>query len=398
MSVAARALLVVSEIALAVVLLCGAGLFARALLSLQRTELGFVTRNVLTLRLSLPRATYNSARAVTFVDALVARARAMSGVSQAAAMAWTPIVDGGGNWSVLSDAMVPTTIGQSPTAAPQQVTPGFFSTLSIPFLRGRDFTDADHATAPLVVIINETLARSLWGAASPIGRRLSLSNTPTQWATVIGEVRDTRVDGVTEPAPPIMYFPHTQAQRSGYFTAVNMTLLIQNAASPAALLPAVKTAVRELDANVPVSDERSMAEIVGSSIARHRFTTLLLVGFALLALLLASVGMYGVIAYGVSQRRYEFGVRAALGATRGRVLGLVLREGLLLVSAGLALGLAGAFATGRLLRAMLGDISALDVQTVGAAALCLLTAALLALLVPARNAMAVSPTEMLRNG
>jgi putative ABC transport system permease protein len=390
-----RAVLVISEIALAVIMLCGAGLFARSLVNLQRTELGFATHNVLTARLSLPRSAYESQKAVALIDALVARAGALPGVQRAAAMAWTPIVDGGGNWSIVSDAMAPATIAEAPTASPQQVTPGFFQTVSIPFVRGRDFTSADHATAPLVAIVNETMARKLWGNADPIGRRFGMFNTRSEKATVVGVVRDTRVDGVTEPVPPVMYFPHAQAQRSAYFTALNMTLLIQSTASVAALLPGVKQVVRELDPNVPLSDVRTLEEIVGSSIARHRFTTMLLSGFALLALLLASVGIYGVIAYGVSQRRYEFGVRMALGAARGRVLGLVLREGLLLVICGLALGLAGAVVCGRLLRSMLVGVTALDAPTLLAVSMCLLAAALVALLIPARTALAVDPREAL---
>jgi putative ABC transport system permease protein len=393
-----RAVLVISETALAVVMLCGAGLFARSLINLQRTELGFATDDVLTARLSLPRGAYDAQKTVAFIEALVERARALPGVQRSAAMAWTPIVEGGGNWSLVGDATVAATIRDAPTASPQQVTPGFFQAVSIPIRRGRDFTSADHAGAPLVVIVNETLGRKLWGNENPIGRQLSLFNTQSERATVIGVAGDTRVDGVTEPVPAVMYFPHAQAHRSAYFTAINMTLLVRSTAPIAGLLPGIRQIVRELDANVPLSDVRTLEEVVGSSIARHRFTTMLLSGFALLALLLAAVGIYGVVAYGVSQRRYEFGVRMALGAARGRVLALVLRDGLLLVLGGLALGMGAALATGRLLRSMLVGVSALDAPTLGVVSVCLLAAALLALIIPARHAMAVNPNESLRSG
>jgi putative ABC transport system permease protein len=305
------------------------------------------------------------------------------------------MIESGGNWSVLSDAMGSTTIAEAPTAQPQQVTPGFFQTMAIPFVRGRDFSSVDHASAPLVAIVNETMARKLWGNQDPIGRRFSVFNSPEQKASVIGIVRDTRVDGITEPVPAIMYFPHAQAQRSAYFTALNMTLLIQSDAPLATLLPGLKQAVRELDANVPLSDVRTLDDIVSSSIARHRFTTMLLSGFALLALLLATVGIYGVVAYGVSQRRYEFGVRLALGAARGSVLTLVLREGLLLVLCGLALGMAGALVSARFLRSMLVGVSPLDLPTLALVSLFLLAAALVALVIPARSALAVDPREAL---
>jgi ABC-type antimicrobial peptide transport system permease subunit len=217
--------------------------------------------------------------------------------------------------------------------------------------------------------------------------------------TVVGVVANTRVDGLTEPAPPIMYFPHRQADVTGYFTSLSMSLLVRtSAASFDSVVPAIKRAVRELDTNVPVSEMRTIGDIVSSSIARHRFTALLLSGLAGFAVLLAAIGIYGVVAYSVSQRRYELGVRMALGAGRGRVLSLVLREGLGVVVVGLVVGLAGVMVLGQVLASMLVGIGSLDVPTLAAVAALLLGVALVALVVPARRATSIDPTEALRNG
>ena len=392
-----RTVLVVSEIALAVMMLTGAGMFLRHLLALQRTDLGFATHNIETLRLSLPNGAYNGASAVAFVDELVARVSRLPNVRSASAMAWTPIVDGGGSWSIMGDATTPADMSEAPVTAPQQVTPEFFATLSIPLMRGRTLQATDRASAPLVVVVNQTLARTLWGERDPIGRRLRLMGEGSPWAEVVGVVGDTRVDGITEPAPPIVYFPHAQAGQSGYFTANSMTLLIAHGAGES-VIPAVRHAVQELDPNVPISEVRSMDDVVASTIANHRFTTLLLAGFALLALLLAAVGIYGVIAYQVTQRRYEFGVRMALGAGSGGVLRQVVKEGMMLTVSGLVLGLAGALMVGRLLAAMLSGIGAVDAVTMAAVSGFLICVALLALAIPATQAMRVSPTEALRGG
>jgi putative ABC transport system permease protein len=393
-----RGVLVISEIALAVVMLTGAGLFLRSLTHLQQTDLGFATDDLLTMKVRLARAAYNNTRAAAFIQELTERVQQLPGVQHSAALAWTPIVEGGGNWSVVSDAMSPTVISQTPTASPQQVTPDFFATLSIPLIRGRPFTAADREAAPLVAIVNQALARKLWGGADPLGHRLRVFDAPDGWATVVGVVGDTRADGLTEPAPPIMYFPHAQAAQSSYFTALTMTLAVKTSGSSASLVAAIKQVVRELDASVPVSDIRTMEEVVGSSIASHRFTALILTGFALLALLLAGIGIYGVIAYAVTQRRYEFGVRMALGAERASVFGLVLREGLVLTGVGLVTGVAGALVAGRFLRAMLVGVGAIDLMTLGLVSLFLLVVSLLALALPARQAIGVSPTESLRSG
>ncbi len=394
----ARAGLVISEVALAVMMLAGAGVFLRTLVDLRNTTLGFATQGVVTARLSLPSSAYKGAQGAAFIATLIERTREVPGVTSSAAMAWTPIIEGGGNWPIDAANATSTTGDDVPTAEPQQITPSFFATLSIPVLRGREFTDADRATSEPVVIINESLAKRLWQSSDVLGRRIRLHSKDSPWMTVVGVVADTRVDGVTEAMPPVMYFPHQQAGTTGYFTSLSMTLLVRTTTGVAGVVPAIKRTVRELDPNVPLSRIQSMDEIVGSSVARHRFTTMLLTGLAAFAAALAAIGIYGVIAYSVAQRRYEFGVRMALGAGRGRVLALVLREGLGVAAFGLVVGVIGAVLLGRVLAASLASVGAVDVPVLAGVSVLLLVVALLALVLPARRAANVEPTEALRHG
>jgi putative ABC transport system permease protein len=215
----------------------------------------------------------------------------------------------------------------------------------------------------------------------PIGRRFRLFADGMPWVTVVGVVADTRVDAITEPPPPVMYIPHAQAARTSYFTAPSMTLMVRATTDPMPL-----AAVRRLD------------EVISSTIAEHTFTTKLLAGFAAIALALAAIGIYGVLAYGVAQRRYELGVRMALGAGASAVLKIVVMEAVALALGGLALGVIGALAVARVLRASIPDVGEVDLGVLAAAAACLLLVATLALLLPARSAVRVHPTEALRNG
>jgi predicted permease len=364
---------------------------------LQRTDLGFNPQGVLTARLTLPRAGYDEAKAAATIEAVVERLRSAPGVSHAAAMAWTPIVDGGGMWSVVADAVTPAANRDAPVAAPQQVTPDFFQAMSIPILRGRAFTTADKAGAELVGIVNESFSRLLWGSGDPIGRRFRMLSDGSKWITVVGLVPDTRVEGLTDAKPPVMYVPHDQAGESTYFASLGMTLAIRHAGDAAPLVAEIRRVVHDVDANVPLSDIRGLDDVVGASIARERFTTVLVAGFAVVAALLTGVGLYGVIAYGVAQRRFEIGVRMALGAAKGRILAEVVRRGVALAGAGLAIGLVGAIAVGVVLRSTLVGVAAFDAGVLGLVSILLLAVALAAIVVPARRAMRVSPTEALIN-
>jgi predicted permease len=394
-----RRSLVMAEVALAVVMLSGAGLLVRSLRSLQEVDIGFDPERILTARVSLPPLNYpEDARAIELVRQLEERVRALPGVVDAGIMGWTPVVGGGGTWSISIDGTEAPVIGQAPSVDPQQVTAGFFSTLGVRMVRGRAFTEQDREDAAPVTVVNEAAVRMLWPGQDPVGHTLKMYGGDVPWVTVVGVVGDLRTRGVENPAPPTMLFPYAQAARSAYYIPRQVTLAVKTTGKPEALGPAVTRIVRELDPGAPVSELRSMEAVMGTALASRRFTTVLLSWFAGLALLLAGVGIYGVIAYGVSQRTSEIGLRQALGADRGSVLGLIVSEGLTLTGAGLAVGLLGTLAAGRVIRTLLVNVKATDPLTLVGVAVLLAAVAALASWIPARRAVAVSPTEALRGG
>ena len=391
--------LVMGEVALAVVMLSGAGLLVRSLLSLQQTDIGFDDSGILTARVNLPPLNYDTdAKAIATIAQIEERVRALPGVVSAGTMGWTPVVDGGGTWSISIDGSEAAQIASAPNADPQQVTPGYFGTLGVRMVRGRAFTEQDREDAPLVAIVNEAMAKALWPGQDPVGHTLKMYGTQGAWVTVVGVARDILSRGVGKTTPPTMMFPYAQAGKSAYFVPRQVTLAVKTTGNPEALGPAVSRIVHQLDPGAPVSEVRSMEAVMGTALASRRFTTVLLGWFAALALLLAGVGIYGVIAYGVSQRTYEIGLRQALGADRGSVLGLIVSEGLRLTGVGLLIGLAGTLAAGQLIRSMLVNVKATDPVTLAGVALVLAAVAALASWIPARRAMAVSPTEALRGG
>ena len=394
-----RRLLVMGEVALAVVMLSGAGLLVKSLQSLQRIDIGFDAGRVLTARINLPPLDYQTdAKAIAMVQRVEERVRALPGVVSAGTMGWTPVVNGGGTWSIVIDGHVVKEISEAPSADPQQVTAGYFKTLGVGIVRGRAFSEQDREDAPPVAVINEAMAKLLWPGLDPVGHTLRMFNPRSPWVTIVGVARDIRSRGVEKTVPPTMYFPYAQAGKSAYFTPRDVTLAVKTTGDPEALGPAVTRLVHELDRGAPVSEVRSMEAVMGTALASRRFTTVLLGWFAGLALLLAGVGIYGVIAYGVAQRTYEIGLRQALGADRGSVLALIMTEGLRLTGVGLAVGLMASLATGRLIRSLLVNVKAADPTTLLLVAALLAMVAALASWIPARRAMAVSPTEALRGG
>jgi predicted permease len=394
----ARRGLVVTEVALAVIMLSGAGLLTRSLIRLQAVELGFDPSNVLTMRITLPAKRYNDTTADALFQQVTDRVSHLPGVRSAALDGSLPIAGDESIWSILIDGHSVKTIAEAPSAKPDQVTPGYFAALSIPLRQGRLLSGADRMGAPPVVVINETMAKTLWPGVDPIGHTLKMFSPKSPWVTVVGVVGDIRSRGIQQDIPPTMFFPHAQSGTSAYYMPQSMTLVVRTNRDPRALAAAVRGVIRGLDSRVPISEVATLDDVVAQSIASRRFTTILLGGFAALALALAGIGIYGVIAYSVSQRTYEIGVRMALGASTGSVARLVMAEGVRMTTAGLALGLAGALGVDQLIRSLLVGVTTTDVATLGGVIAVLTAVASIACALPMRRATAVSPTEALRNG
>ena len=399
----ARAALVVAEVALAVVLLTGAGLMMRSLWKLQAIDLGIRPENVLTMRLSFPepRAAVNDPAGperaiVQFYRDLAERVQALPGVRSVGAVGDLPIADGNSMWSIQIDGKPIVPVAQAPSAMPQQVTPGYFRTLGIPVVRGRAFTVEDREDAPVVALVNEAMAKQLWPGKDAIGGTIKMLNPSSPWATIVGIVKDVRSAGYQSDVPATMYFPHAQAGRSAYYTPAAMNLVVKTVGDPLAIAGPVREIVRRLSPATPVSQVRTMESVVASSVASRRFSTTLLAGFAALALMLAGIGIYGVIAYDVSQRTYEIGLRMALGARSGQVAGMMVGRGIRMVALGLAVGVAGSVAVTGLLRSLLVDVSRVDPVTFAGVIVVLAVVAVAAAWLPARRASAVDPMIALR--
>ena len=385
--------LMVAEVALALVLLTGAGLMIRTVLQLTHVDTGFRADHLLTMQVSFRGERWTDAKRVAFLDEVFARVRALPGVANAAAVLSLPI--DGSQWNsvfVAEGQPVPERRELLPSAAMTPVTAGYFETMGMRLVRGRLFTAADGAQSSRVVVINEMLARRIWPGEDPLGKRLKQGwpETPGTWREVVGIVADVKVDGLSELTPLQVYIPFPQSPTS------DLAFVVRTDVDPASLQPAVEAAVHVLDRDLPVFSVRTMDRVLEASIARERMAVLVLMVFAVVALTLASVGLYGVVAHGVTERTHEIGVRIALGAERRHVLGLVVRQGLSMAVLGTAIGVAGAITLSRWIEGLLFGVTATDPATIVAVVAMLLTVALLACYVPAWRATRVDPTQALR--
>jgi putative ABC transport system permease protein len=398
----ARNALVVVQVALALVLLVCAGLMTKSFWRLRNVNPGIDPRGVLTIGLSLPETEYRDAPArALFVRSLVEKVRALPGVTAAGTINMLPL-SGGGSTSGYSFADLPL----PPDAVPpilgtRYASPEYFQALGIPLLEGRLFQPLDPARRSDDVIVSQALARRFWPGKSALGKRLvqGLKNTQS-WHTIVGVVGSVREDGLEKDPKESVYYPMLRTLDSDDVPAdgapSDFTLVVRGRVDPSALAAPVRGAIRALDPNLPVARVRSMQEVVSRSMARTSFTMLLLAIAAAVALLLGSIGIYGVIAYIVSQRTREIGVRMALGARREDVSRMVLRQGLFLSIAGVVCGLAAALGATRLLRALLFEVSPLDPTIFAAVPLLLAAVALLASWLPARRAASIEPLEAIR--
>jgi predicted permease len=399
-----RDLLVISEFALAIVLLVGAGLMIRSFGALQAIDAGFDPRHVLSMIVSTKGSPDGEpGRRAAFYRHVVEEVGALPGVASASAINHLPV--GGDLWdrSVIVDGRPLPKPGSEYDAIYRVALPHYFQTMRLAILRGRDIAETDDMNAPRVVVINDFMARKLWPDEEAIGRRLSIggagSTAPREWLTVVGVVKNAVQNEWNEKHFEEMYLPYLQtreyldadASHYGY-----LTLVLRTTGDPAAIAPAVRQVIASIDKAVSVSDVRTMDAVIERAVARPRFQLTLLASFAGIALLLAAAGIYGVMSYAIARRTHEIGLRMTLGAQRGDVLRMVLGQAMLRVGAGAAVGLAGALALTRLMSSLLYGVRPTDPLTFGVVAIVLIGAALLASYVPARRATRIDPMVALR--
>jgi putative ABC transport system permease protein len=391
-----RSALVVTEIALALVLLVGAGLLIQTFLRLRALDIGVNPENVLTLRTQLPRGKYKELpKRDAFYQQVLERVRALPGVVGAGYTTAAPLTWKGGTTSFAIEGREPKP-GQD--ANNRQVSAGYTETMGMKLRQGRFFDEHDNAQSQPVVIINETMARQYWPGENAVGKRLHIGLGPAEserpLVTVVGVVGDVKEMGLEAPAKAEMFFPYQQLPSILWNMPRDLT--VRTTGDPLSVAPAVRQAVWSVDPTQPVSNVRTMEEILAEEVAQRRIGMTLLAAFAALALLLASLGIYGVLSYAVTQRTQEIGIRLALGAGRKEVLRLVLTDGMRLAGAGLAIGLGVSFALTRLMTSLLFGVSATDPRTLAGVTLLLTAVALLACYVPARRATKVDPMIALR--
>jgi putative ABC transport system permease protein len=398
-----RAALVISELALALVLLIGSGLMVKAFWKLTEVNSGIDSKNLLTLRFSLPASQYRDAAAiVNFQQALISRVESLPGVAAAALVSGLPPVRPiNANTTAIEGAVssaVRTPAGQGPNSGTQfdeidyynLVGMRYFDTVGARLLDGRLFQQGDGASANPVVVVNQTMARKYWPNGSAVGHRIRNGPPNTPWRTIVGVVSDIKNAGLDRPSGTELYFPTTQIPpRLAY-------LFVKTRADPLSAANAIRAEMRALDRALPISDLRTMEDVLDSARARPRFVTLVLTLFSSIALLLAALGIYGVISYSVAQRTSEIGIRMALGAQSGDVLKLVGWTGLRFAIAGTVLGAFGAFALTRTMSGLLFGVSSFDAGTFAAMAAALIAVTMVACWIPARRASKVDPLVALR--
>ena len=390
-----RRVLVVAEIALSLVLLAGAGLLLKSFDHITSSNLGFRPDKVLAVEVFLPNSRYpgnQPEKLRAFVDGVVNRLEALAGVQSAAAVNFLPLTGFRSGMAFLVEGQAPPRPGEQPSANNLIVTPGYFQTMGIPLLRGRAFVPADHAGTEQVAIVNSTLAQRYFGGEDPVGKILNAGSPehPDRWR-IVGVVGDVRAFGLDQPVSPELYRPFDQTS----FPLIAFT--IRTGGDPAALAKPAEQAVWDVDKGQPVFKMVRMSVLSAQSVALRRVSTTLLVGFATLALVLATIGVYGVMTFAVAQRTHEVGIRMALGAQQRDVLWLVLGQGTEIVAAGVAIGAIAALALAQSMHSLLYGVSATDPVTFASVVLLLFGVAMLACYIPARRAMRVDPMVALRH-
>jgi predicted permease len=388
-----RGALAVSEIALALVLLTGAGLMLRSFLRLRSVDPGFVSQNVMTATLDLPDSAYQTTGQMTaFHTRTLAGLSRLPGATVVGAVNWLPL--GGaltmGDFRVEGGGRPPGFIVDKPC-----VSPDYFRAMGIRLLRGREFTEHDNRTGPGVVIVSQSIAQTLWPGEDPTGKRISIEDRPKpeDWLTVVGVVDDLKQQALAKSSDPAIYQPYLQVSHPFFLS--HMTFVVRTTMPVESVASGMRAVVRNVDKDQPVSIA-SMDGLLATTISEPQFDARLLTGFALIALTLTIVGVYGVLSYSVAQRTQEIGLRMALGAQRVDVLRMLLRKALVVISAGMVIGGAGSLALGRVLASFLFEVKPSDPATLAAVALLLAGSALAACYVPARRATGVDPLVAIR--
>jgi putative ABC transport system permease protein len=392
-----RNAMVVAQVALALVVLVGAGLLARTVYELQDQYSDMRPERVLTLRTDLPLTKYDEPqKRASFYDEVLARVESLPGVLSAAYTTSVPLEWKGGTMGFYPEGKEPLAGRLSYDANHRQVSPEYLTTLGVPLIRGRHLDIQDQLQAELVAIVNETMARQFWPGEDAIGKRFKLGDqdSPEPWRVIVGIASDVRQMGTDVPVKAEMYLPYSQLTVAPYYAARD--LVIRTSRDPLEVVGAVRREIGAVDPDQPLSNIRTLADIINEETAPRRIGTVLSSAFAVLALVLAAVGIYGVLSYFVVQQTRQMGIRLALGAHPRDVLSLVLRKGLVLTTVGLAIGLVVCLALSRLMQNLLFGVSALDPLTFGTVAFVLALVALFACSIPARRAAKVDPLVALR--
>ncbi|HVQ37699.1 MAG TPA: ABC transporter permease [Pyrinomonadaceae bacterium] len=383
--------LIVSEVALSLVLLIGAGLMVRSYFEMLRADIGIRSENVLALEISLPRESYqDDSKKIALYDQLLTRVAALPGVLKVGGVSTVPFSSNDNSSTFQIVGRPPFPKAQEPDASTRITTPAYFEAIGTALRRGRLFTAQDDAKSTRVVLVNEAFASKFLPGQDPIGQRLNFGGGEDQTTEIVGIVADVKNNDFDEAPDPTAYFPYLQNVR---FT---MNLVIRGAQDPTLLASAVRSEVQALDPNLPVSNIKTVGEMINERISPKRLMSYILAVFGLIALLLASVGIYGVMSYAVSQRTQEIGVRMALGAQAGDVLKLVVKNGMTMALIGVGIGLVGAFGLTRLLANLLFKVTPTDLLTFSLVTAALIVVALVACFVPARRATKVDPLVALR--
>ena len=396
-----RNALVVAEVAFSLMLLICAGLLIRSLWALHKVNPGFDPENVVTMDLSVtPTKFANPAQQISFFQNALGRIRALPGVQAAGVIDSLPLSGGGSHQpvQVADKPVVP--MADQPEVDVRLISPGYFNAMHVSLLRGRDFSDSDAADQPGAVLISQSMAKQFWPDQDPIGKQLTLYFYPDKVRTVVGVVNDVKEDGLNQTrSASMLYMPLGQvnAGRDGIWHSYGLTLAVRAQGNPTSVVNAITSAMHEIDSEVPVLNVKTMQDTVDESLLQQRFTMLLLVGFASLAVLLAAVGIYSVLAYTVRRRVREIGIRMALGAQMKDVLRMVVTEGMKPTLLGVVLGLAGALALGRIMASVIYGVSARDMLTFITVAAMMTFIGLLASAVPAYRATRVDPMRTLRD-